>query len=400
MPDFEIEYVDIGSVDASSGIAKTETVVFEDAPSRARRIVRDGDTIVSTVRTYLRAIAAIESPPANLIASTGFAVIRPKSIQPAFLAWSLRSSYFIETVVSRSVGVSYPATNASELGGIPLTVPPRSEQRAIADFLDVRTAKLDALLDKKRTLIEKLKEKRSALISRTVTRGLPPDAAAEAELPPNSVFKPSGMEWLGDVPTHWEVTHLKFLATANDEALPECTLPDFEIEYVDIGSVDASSGIAKSETVVFEDAPSRARRIVRDGDTIVSTVRTYLRAIAAIESPPANLIASTGFAVIRPKSIQPAFLAWSLRSPYFIETVVSRSVGVSYPATNASELGGIPLTVPPCPEQTAIAGFLDTETATVDRLIEKVEATIEMLTEYRSALIDAVVTGEIDVRNA
>lgn len=91
------------------------------------------------------------------------------------------------------------------------------------------------------------------------------------------------------VPTGWETRRLKFIATCNDEALPETTDPDYELAYVDISSVDLANGITAIERLNFEEAPSRARRIVKDGDTIISTVRTYLKAIAAIESPPTNL---------------------------------------------------------------------------------------------------------------
>ena len=191
------------------------------------------------------------------------------------------------------------------------------------------------------------------------------------KLPAYPRTKPSGVEWLGDVPEHWEAKRLKYSASINDDALPETTLPDFEFKYVDIGGVNAVDGITATEEVVFENAPSRARRKVRHGDTIVSTVRTYLRAIAPIKNPPENLIVSTGFAVVRPRKVEPAFLAYALRESSFIESVVARSVGVSYPACNASEVGGIAIPLPDPAEQRAIAAFLDRETGRVDRLVAK-----------------------------
>ena len=219
-PDHELAYVDIGSVDAQQGIVTIEDMLFEGAPARARRVVRNGDTIVSTGRTYLRAIASIKSPPENLIVSTGFAVIRPRKLDPNFMSFALRESGFVETVVARSVGVSYPAVNASDVGTIPIPLPEISEQRAIADFLDHETAKLDTLVEKKRVLIEKLKEKRAALISRTVTRGLPPDAARAAGLNPHPKLKPSGVEWIGEVPEHWRVKAVKHVATIGNGSTP------------------------------------------------------------------------------------------------------------------------------------------------------------------------------------
>jgi len=111
-------------------------------------------------------------------------------------------------------------------------------------------------------------------------------------------YKETGVEWLGEIPAHWDVERLKYLATLNDEVLPESTNRSLEMTYVDIGSVDADAGITETEAVVFEKAPSRARRVVRGGDIIVSTVRTYLRAISAITASHPNLIVSTGFAVV------------------------------------------------------------------------------------------------------
>src|SRR5208283_3303235 len=113
------------------GIAASTAVLFSDAPSRARRRVKDGDVIVSTVRTYLKAIAQVVEPPTNLIVSTGFAVIRPRSVHSKFLGYLVESEYVIAEVISRSVGVSYPAINSSDLMGIKLPLPPSDEQQDI-----------------------------------------------------------------------------------------------------------------------------------------------------------------------------------------------------------------------------------------------------------------------------
>ena len=399
-PGFEMSYVDISSVDPIRGIVAVEDMVFEDAPSRARRVVRDGDTIVSTVRTYLRAIAPVWNPASNTIVSTGFAVVHPRRVSPAFLSCALREAGLIDAIVARSVGVSYPAVNTSEIGTLPIPLPAEEEQLAIADFLDRETAKIDTLVAKKQTLIERLKEKRTALISRTVTRGLPPAAARAAGLDPHPMLKLTGIEWLGEVPEHWEVRRLKHFASINDEALPETTDPGFEMSYVDISSVDPIRGIVAVEDMVFEDAPSRARRVVRDGDTIVSTVRTYLRAIAPVWNPASNTIVSTGFAVVHPRRVSPAFLSCALREAGLIDAIVARSVGVSYPAVNTSEIGTLPIPLPAEEEQLAIADFLDRETAKIDSMVAKIETAIERMQEYRNALITAAVTGKIDVREA
>jgi len=184
------------------------------------------------------------------------------------------------------------------------------------------------------------------------------------KLPAYPHYRHSGIEGLGKIPESWIVKRLKYVASVNDDVLNESTSPDWELLYVDIGSVDAVAGITQKEPMLFEDAPSRARRLVSDGDTIVSTVRTYLKAIAPVHQPQPNLVVSTGFAVVRPRTVEPEFLAFCLRSDYFVETVVSRSTGVSYPATNSSEVLAIPVPLPARAEQRAIAKALDPSDST------------------------------------
>lgn len=216
--------------------------------------------------------------------------------------------------------------------------------------------------------------------------------------PVYSEYKRSGVEWLGDVPDHWNISPLKFSASCNDTVLPDSTDNDYEIEYVEISDVNEMSGITGSTSYKFADAPSRARRMLQDGDVLVSTVRTYLRAIAPVVTPPENLIASTGFAVVRPRKgiLDGAFLGYLLRAEWWISEVIARSVGVSYPAINASQLIGLNVPVPAWHEQTQIARFLDHETARIDALIEEQQRLIELLKEKRQAVISHAVTKGLD----
>ena len=206
-------------------------------------------------------------------------------------------------------------------------------------------------------------------------------------------YKDSGVEWLGDVPSHWNAKPLKFLCTCNDDVISDSTSKEFELEYVDIGSVTASYGITRTELMLFGKAPSRARRMVRDGDVIVSTVRTYLEAIAPINNPPKSMVVSTGFAVIRPSmELFKGYAAYCLRASGFIKEVIARSVGVSYPAINASDLIDIKIPNLPYIEQIQIANFLDHETAKIDTLIDKQQQLIKLLKEKRQAVISHAVT--------
>lgn len=206
-------------------------------------------------------------------------------------------------------------------------------------------------------------------------------------------YKDSGIEWLGKVPAHWEVKPLKYLSHINNSVLSEGTDPDYEFDYVDIGSVSPELGIAKTERMKFASAPSRARRLVQEGDVIVSTVRTYLRAIAPIKGSAENLVVSTGFCVVSPRDeLKSAYCSYLLQSTFFVETVVAQSVGVSYPATNASDIANIKIPLPNAKEQQKIAAFLDKETAQIDALIDEQTRLISLLREKRQAVISNAVT--------
>lgn len=369
-PEYELLYVDIGSVDATEGIQNKEPMIFENAPSRARRIVRDGDTIVSTVRTYLRAVAPIEQPEENLIVSTGFAVVRPRGVASKFLAYCLRSSYFIETVVSRSVGVSYPATNPTDVSCIEVPLPPLEEQQTIALFLDGQTARIDSLVAKKRQLIAKLKEKRSALIARTVTRGLPPEAAKAAGLEPNPAMKDSGVEWLGQIPAHWAAKGVRYIFhNCDSRRIPlsseeRAVLENIYPYYGASGVIDMVDDYLFDEPLVL---------VAEDGANLLS------------RSTPLAFLASGKYWVnnhahiLKPLSGDIRYWVAVLETFDFSPLIT----GAAQPKLTADNLGNIRLPVPPASEQSVIADFLSLETAKLDALIDKTSSAIARLTEYR-----------------
>lgn len=399
-PAFEMSYVDIGSVDTIEGIVNVEGTTFESAPSRARRIVRDGDTIVSTVRTYLKAIAHIQEPEPNTIVSTGFAVIRPRTTNPAFLSYALREPRFVETIVARSVGVSYPAVNASEIGSIEIPLPPNEEQHAIADFLDREAAKIDTLIEKKRTLIERLQEKRAALITCTVTRGLPPDAAREAGLEPEPKMRASGVEWLGDVPAHWGVLPLRRWYRVVNGGTPSSTEETYwhgGINWItpeDLGR-NRSKRIGNSRrTLSIEGLTNCGAQLVPVNSITLSTRAPVGHlAITSRES-----CTNQGCRTLVPKGscAHPDYLYYVLLA--FRPLLEAAGKGTTFMELSTNLLGSHIAPFPPDSEQRAIADFLDRETAKIDGLVAKVETAIARLREYRAALITAAVTGQVDVR--
>ena len=277
-----------------------------------------------------------------------------------------------------------------QFGQIPIPFPPIEEQDSIVLFLNWKTAQINKFIRNKRRLIELLKEQKQNIINQAVTRGLDPKV--------NS--KPSGVGWIGDIPEHWEVAPLKHLASINARVLPESTDENYTFKYFDISSVGTGRLTGEPETLRFGQAPSRARRILKKGDTILSTVRTYLKAVYYVSDEVEDWIASTGFAALTPKrEMHPPFLGLLIQSDNFINRVIRESIGVAYPAIAETKLGTLYLAYPVSfEEQQEILEHVANASRAIDQAISRAEHEIELMREYRTRLISDVVTGQVDVR--
>lgn len=391
-PDYEFEYIDIGSVSSSEGVLRTETLKFSSSPSRARRIVRNGDIIISTVRTYLEAIAPIDSKYEGSIVSTGFAVIRPKWLCTEFAKYALRARYFIDSVVAHSTGISYPAINASELVNICIAVPSVSEQYTIAAFLDYETSRIDRLIAKQQQLIELLKEKRQAVISHVVTKGLNPDVP----------MKDSGVEWLGQVPEHWVVSRYKFcttkvivgIAEAATHAYTECGVPIVRSTNI------TEEGIRLDDVLYLTDEfalKNISKRIYKND---VITIRTGNPGISAVVPEELhNSQCFTNLVATPKKTCRSDFLSEYLNSHTGKSYFELLGWGSAQKNISVPILQNIPIAYPSKDEQQEIMLYVTQQRAFFSQLMKKSTLMINSLFERRSALISAAVTGKIDLRN-
>ena len=209
--DNPVPYVGLENIESWTGHLlpiDTETV-----PTGIANTFEAGCTLFGKLRPYLAKACNVAF---SGLCSSELLVLRSFELDQRYLLYALLTDGFIRLVDSSTYGAKMPRAEWEFIGNCRLPVPPQSEQTSIADFLDRETAKLDTLIAKKRELIEKLKEKRNALISRTVTRGLPPDAARAAGLDSHPRLKASGVAWLGEVPEHWGVRSLRYLFTNLD----------------------------------------------------------------------------------------------------------------------------------------------------------------------------------------
>lgn len=219
-------------------------------------------------------------------------------------------------------------------------------------------------------------------------------------------MKDSGIEWVGEIPEGWEVIPIKYLARYNYDTLTESCSPDFEFNYIDIGSVTYGKGITTFQKFKFKDSPSRARRVVTPGDILISTVRTYLRAIACVNKSSIPQIASTGFLVLQADSskLPPQFLMYAVLADSFICNVEAHSVGISYPAINASQIVHFKIPLPPSTEQIPLINYLDSHCSKIDVLLSKIRSSIEEYKKLKQAVITQAVTkgvrGEREMKDS
>lgn len=309
-----------------------------------------------------------------------------------YLMWACRSEPVALQFRTVANGVTRYAVSGPDIKGALVPLPPLDEQYAIGRYLRSIERRVNRFIRNRRRLIEVLNEQNQAIINRAVTRGLDP----------NVRLKPSGINWLGDIPEHWHVKPLKRWASANQRVLSESTDPDYMFDYLDIGCVGTGILIGRPSRMRLGEAPSRARRVLQRGDTIISTVRTYLRAVYFVAEDVSDLIASTGFAVLTPREgVVPEYLGITLQSDSFINRVTANSIGIAYPAIAETRLGTFHVALPPTAgEQQAIVSQVRNETAALTAWIERTQREIDLIREYRTRLIADVVTGKVDVRQA
>jgi type I restriction enzyme, S subunit len=320
------------------------------------------------------------------------AIIPNKKINPRFLYWWLTKNY--GSLRNLAGGDARDGLNLDMIGGIPCPLLPLPEQQSIASYLDRETGRIDTLIGKKLRIVELLKEKRTAVIARVVTTGLDPAVK----------MKPSGVDWVGEVPEHWDVKKIIFLLDRLQDGTHFSPDSDFSGDYLYITAKNIKEwGIDLSEiTYVSKDAHDEIykRCPVRKGDVLyikdgatagIATVNTF--------ADPFSMLSSV--AMLRPKLNQydSRFMAYHLNMSSFKNYVLNSLVGGAMTRFTIEIIRKFKLVTPPLPEQQSIVSYLDRETAKLDALISKVDSAILKLKEYRTALISAAVTGKIDVRN-
>jgi type I restriction enzyme S subunit len=364
----------------------------EDQPSGSvSRFVR-GDILFGKLRPYLaKVVLATEVGRC----SPELLVLRPRVHDSRYLQYQLLSDEFIRRVDATTYGSKMPRANWEDIGTFFIPIPPIQDQRAIADFLDQKTAAIDALIKKKERLIELAEEKRQATITRIVTKGLGPGTR----------MKDSEVEWLGEVPAHWEVVQTRFVARLESGHTPsrqhpeywvgeECTIPWFTLADVWQIRGDRQEYLGDTAEKVSPLGLANSSARLLPTETVVLS-RTASVGFSGIMSKP--MATSQDFVnwVCGPR-IRPEYLLFVFRS---MRAEFRRlKMGSTHQTIYMPDVRGFRTPLPPIEEQDAILAEVRRETSRFDGLGVKLERQIGRLREYRQALISAAVTGQLDIR--
>ena len=332
--------------------------------------------------------------------SSAYVMLVPcERIHSPFFAYVLKSTSYIQSLQTTSNLVrDGQALRYENFAKVDLPIVPLAEQRAIAEFLDREAGKIDGLVAEQRRLMELLKEKRQTVISHAVTKGLNPHAP----------MKPSGIEWLGDVPVGWEIKPLRSVFKfSKGLTITKENLQDEGVSCVNYGEIHSKYGfrlnpaIHPLRCVAPEYLSSNPEALISDGDFVFADTSEDLEGSGNFThlSSDDPIFAGYHTIIARPrKCISSLFLAYQFHTSVFRSQIQSKVKGVKVFSISQGILKAAKCWLPPLPEQTAIAEFLESETAKFDTLTAEAQRAIDLLQERRTALISAAVTGQIDVR--
>lgn len=370
----------------------SETAAEQNAES-GKYLCQSGDVVYSKIRPALRKVCIAEE--SSLCSADMYPMRGHSGMSNDFLFWFLLSEPFSAFAVLEADRVAMPKINRESLNAVQLPRPQLAEQQAIVSKLDRETARIDALIEKKTRFIELLREKRQALITHAVTKGL--DS--------NVKMKDSGVEWLGEVPEHWGVKPLKLLVKEGSTISYGIVQPgeplDEGVPFVQ--TTNMSSGdfeIESLQKTTPEIAASFPRSCLTGGEVILG-IRASIGAAFVVPMHLAGVNLSRGVARIDCSS--------ELSSRFLVAYLCSMAVdgywqlakqGSTFNEVSIATVKELPVPVPSREEQADIEGMLSNATARLDSILNKTERSIDLLKERRAALITAAVTGQIDLREA
>ena len=360
----------------------------EDVPIGRDAFLREKEIIVVRSGAYTADSAIVPKAYAGSVAGYDMVLTATKAI-PEFLAAALLAGYLRDDqLVIASTRAAQPHLNVDELGTSVVLLPTLEEQTAIVRFLDHADEQIQRYIAGKERLIALLEEERQALVHQAVTRGL--DLSVR--------LKPSGVEWLGEVPDHWEVARFARQVNIAEGQVDPKIEPYVSMLMIAPNHVEPGTGRLLSRETAYEQGAISGKYLCRAGDVVYSKIRP---ALAKVLLAPTDCLCSADMYPLRPRnSLQSDYLFWLLLSTGFTAWSVLQSDRVAMPKINRQTLNNVHIPLPPISEQASIVQHLIEATAKASRAIDRARRQIDLMNEYRTRLIADVVTGKVDVRNA
>jgi type I restriction enzyme S subunit len=375
-----------GIVPQMEGVAKTDN-------NDNRKLVKSGDFVINS-RSDRKGSSGFSDLDGSV--SVINIVLNPIGIFPKYSHFLFKSYLFIEEFFKNGKGIVMDlwSTRFSELKYMLIPIPPISEQQQIVSYLDRKTSQIDTLIEKTQRKIQLLKENRTSLINEVITKGLNP----------NVEMKDSGLEWIGEIPIHWEISRLDYLFNLFGRVGWKSLKSD---EYVEKGYIFLSTPNIKGKKIDYENVNYISKEryeespeiMLENDDVLLVKDGSTLGIVNIVENLPRPSTVNSSIGVLKKKSshISSIFMMFFLSSDYQQNIINRIKGGMGVPHLFQSDIKKFSVLLPPISEQQQIVSYLDRKTSQIDKTISVEERRIELLKEYRQSLISEVVTGRIKV---
>lgn len=416
-------YLDIGGLDNElKRITGHKIYTWEQAPSRAQQLVKVGDVLFSTVRTYLKNIAPVtDKKYEDQICSSGFTVIRGKEklLESKYVLYTSLYEGFLQPLNKLQTGTSYPAVRDSDVFAQVIPLPPLPEQRAIIAEIEQLFSKLDYGIANLKAGQEKLVIYRQAVLKKAFEGSLltevdlaacraEPDwepaeqllARIQTEKGAKRKTEKSTAAKIGDSERgDWVEVELGLVCEKAQKVKRKEMPPVETFLYLDIGGINNElNRITGHKTYTWEKAPSRAQQVVKVGDVLFSTVRTYLRNIALVtDEKYEDQVCSSGFTVIRGKEklLESRYALYLSLYEGFLHPLYELQTGTSYPAVRDSDVFTQVIPLAPLPEQRAIIKEIESRLSVCDHLQQAIEQGLQKAEALRQSVLKKAFEGRL-----
>ena len=375
-----LEDVNLISLYTDKGVVQhsdlTETTGNKAVTAEGYKIVKEDDIVVNIILCWM---GAVGRSAYNGVTSPAYDVYKPlNDTNSKYYHYLFRTSQFNGECYRYGRGIMLMRwrTYSTEFRAISVPLPPEDEQKRIVNFLDKKIDDVDRLIGNVQKQIEKLKAYKQSLITEVVTKGIDPTVP----------MKDSGVEWIGEIPEHWNIERLKFNVSINAEKQSSLDLPYIALEHIE----GFSGKRIKTDNVYEVDGAI----VAHSGEILFGKLRPYLAKVYKVEE---ETYVSSEFAVFSAETIDNQYLKWYMLSYGFLDTVNASTYGTKMPRANIDFIKNMYIPVFDVQEQEKIALYLNEKSSKIDQLIAIKQSKIEKLEQYKRSLIYEYVTGKKEV---